>query len=123
MMIGEDFKYLCAMMNAKLIHWYLQQIAPTSGMGTLLWKKVYVETIPIPLISTELRRPFVLLVEDILAAKATAPSADICDQEEEIDRLIYELYGLSEEEIAIVEQSTYLTRDLPSAKLRSKPHH
>ena len=52
MMTGEGIKYLCAVLNTKLICWYLQQIAPTSGMGTLLWKKIYVETIPIPKIST-----------------------------------------------------------------------
>ena len=102
-MTGESIKYLCAMLNANLIRWYLQEIAPTSGMGTLRWKKVYVETIPIPKISTAKQRPFIRLVERILQIKASDPSADTTKPEAEIDRLVYELYGLTEEEITAVE--------------------
>ena len=39
----------------------------------------------------------------ILAAKRADPAADTSAWEREIDRLVYELYGLTEEEIAIVE--------------------
>ena len=38
-MTGRHLKYLCALLNAKLTRWFLQQIAPTSGMGTLRWEK------------------------------------------------------------------------------------
>jgi hypothetical protein len=37
------------------------------------------------------------------AAKKHDPKADTTAWEREIDRLVYELYGLTEEEIAIVE--------------------
>ena len=97
MMTGEDIKYLCAVLNTKLIRWYLQQIAPTSGMGTLLWKKVYVETIPIPQITAAKQRPLNRLVERILSAKAADPTADTSEQEAEIDQRVYALYGLTEE--------------------------
>ena len=66
--------------------------------------KVYVESLPIPDASDAQKRPFVRLVDDILAAKDAAPDADITEQEKEIDRLIYTLYGLSEAEIATVEK-------------------
>ena len=102
-MTGEDIKYLCAVLNAKLIPWFLQWVAPTSGMGVLRWKKVYVEKIPIPQITDAQQGPFVQLVDTILAAKASNPDADTSAQEAEIDRLIYELYGLSNAEIAAVE--------------------
>ena len=36
-------------------------------------------------------------------AKQADPSADTSALESEIDRLVYELYGLSEEEVRIVE--------------------
>ena len=99
MMTGKDIKYLCAMLNTNLIRWYLQQIAPTSGMGTLLWKKVYVETIPIPRISAAKNRPISRLVEDILSAKAADPTVDTSDQEADLDQRAYLLYGLTDEEI------------------------
>ena len=103
MMTGECLKYLCALLNAKLIRWLLYQTAPTSGMGILRWKKVYVETIPIPKISTTEQRPFINLVDNILKAKATNPKADTTEQEAEIDRLVYGLYGLINEEIKVIQ--------------------
>ena len=74
-------------------------------MGTLRWKKVYVETIPIPKISTAKQRPLVRLVDEILAAKAADPEADTDYLEWDIDRLVYDLYGLTVEEDTAVERS------------------
>ena len=104
-MTGESLKYLCGLLNSALVRWFLQQTAPTSGMGTFRWKKVYVETIPIPKISEEEQQPLVALVEEILHAKDTDADVDTADLEREIDRLVYELYGLTEEEITAVERS------------------
>jgi hypothetical protein len=39
----------------------------------------------------------------VLAAKRADPQADTSELESEIDQLVYELYGLTEEEIKIVE--------------------
>jgi len=46
------------------------------------------------------------LVSRILAAKAADPVADTTALEREIDEIVYRLYGLTEEEIAIVEGTT-----------------
>ena len=107
-MTGEGLKYLCAVLNSKLIRWFLQQSAPTSGMGTLRWKKVYVETILVPKVSAAKQRPFVRLVDRILAAKDVSPvygqnPPDTSAIEAEVDRLVYDLYGLTAEEVAGVE--------------------
>ncbi|MEW6587139.1 MAG: hypothetical protein AB1442_16205 [Nitrospirota bacterium] len=48
------------------------------------------------------------LVTRILATKAINPSADTSALEQEIDRLLYVLYGLTDEEIKIVEDSSEL---------------
>ena len=104
-MTGESLKYLCGVLNSTLVRWFLQQIAPTSGMGTSRWKRVYVETIPIAKISEREQRPLVGLVEEILAAKEANSAADTEDLEREIDRLVYELYGLGENEITTIERN------------------
>ena len=103
-MTGNSLKYFCAVLNTSLIRWYLQQIAPTSGMGTLRWKKIYVETIPIPKTSTAEQQPFIKLVDNILSAKEANPSADTSQQEAEIDKLVYGLYYLTEEEIKTIQE-------------------
>ena len=115
-MTGASLKYLCAVLNSTLIRWFLNQIAPTSGMGTLRWKKVYVETIPIPKLSAAKQRPFVRLVERILEAKADDPDADTKPLEWEIDRLVYELYGLTEAEDTAVERALDLVHQTDEAE-------
>ena len=71
-------------------------------MGTLRWKKAYVETIPVPRVSAAKERPFIRLVDLILAAKAADPNADTAELEKAIDWLVYDLYGLTDEETAVV---------------------
>ncbi len=102
-LIGESVKYLCALLNSTLIRWFLYQSAPTSGMGTLRWKKVYVETIPVPKIPAARQRPFIRLVDRILQAKAHDPHADTSAEESKIDHLVYQLYDLTNAEIAAIQ--------------------
>ncbi|MDD3462026.1 MAG: type II restriction endonuclease [Sulfurospirillaceae bacterium] len=43
------------------------------------------------------------MMDKILTCKASSPKADTSELEAKIDKMVYELYDLSEEEIAIVE--------------------
>ena len=104
-MAGRSLKYLCAAFNSTLATWFMKNTALTSGMGVTRWKAFTVEAIPIPKISAESQRPFVELVDKILEAKDAGPAADTSELEAEIDQLVYDLYGLTEEEIAAVERS------------------
>ena len=49
----------------------------------------------------ELRQGFI--PSEIMSAKRANPQADTSELEKEIDELVYKLYGLTEEEIKIVE--------------------
>ena len=62
------------------------------------WKKL-----PIPDVSPEQQAPIVALVDKILDAKRADLEADVSNLEKEIDKLVYDLYGLTDDEIAIVE--------------------
>ena len=104
-MTGVSLKYLCAILNSTLITWVIRNTALTTGMGLIQWKKFAVERLPIPKISAAKQRPFVRLVDKILEAKAADPEADTEPLEWEIDRLVYDLYGLTEEEDTAVERS------------------
>ena len=102
MMIGESLKYLCAVLNSRLTTWFARRLFPTSGTGTFHWEKVHFERLPIPKIDAEAQRPFIALVDRILAAEAADPQADTSEQEEEIDWLVYDLYDLSDEEVTVI---------------------
>ena len=105
LLTGESIKYLCAVLNAKLVRWFLEKIAPTSGMGTLRWKKVYVERLPIPRIPSASQEFFVQMIDTVLHAKTNQPDLDTSQLEAEIDAAVYQLYALTPSEITAVEQS------------------
>ena len=102
---GNSLKYLCAVLNSSLITWLIKNTAATTGMGLTEWTIVTVERIPIPKTSPTEQRPFINLVNTILKAKAANPKADTTEQEAKIDRLVYTLYNLTEEEITAVENN------------------
>ena len=67
------------------------------------FKSIYMEQIPIPAVAIEKQKPVKRLVERILSAKQRDAGADVSALEREIDHLVYKLYGLTKEEIKIVE--------------------
>ena len=79
-------KYVSAIENSMLARWCL----------------AHGETIAIPKLSEVRQRPLVRVIDQILAAKATDPAPDTGKLEEQIDWLVYDLYGLSNEETAAV---------------------
>ena len=105
MMSGESMKFLCALLNSKIVCWFLSHVAPTSGMGTLRWKKAYVETIPVPRVSVAEQELFTTIVDCILSAKDADLHADTSALESKIDAMVYGLYGLSDAEITVIEAS------------------
>ena len=100
-MTGKDLKYLLSIFNSKLSKWYFNTISSSSGMGTNRWLKYKIEQLPIKNISVEEQFPFVCLVDNILNSKKQGK--DTTALEDQIDRMVYELYELTEEEMGIVE--------------------
>jgi len=57
----------------------------------------------IPLMKMKVYEKHNFLVDQILSAKKQNPEADTSKLEKEIDKLVYKLYNLTEEEIKIIE--------------------
>lgn len=94
---ANDLKLL-GILNSKM-GWFLisKHCTPIQNGYQLIWK--YLEQVPIP---TKPSPEIESLVTTILAKKKADPTADCTVEESEIDELVFELYGLSDEEIAIV---------------------
>ncbi len=60
-------------------------------------RKIFMEILPVPQIPEEVQKPFSERVDRIIALKKQGK--DTAAVEKEIDRLVYGLYGLSEDEI------------------------
>ena len=101
-MTGNNLKYILAILNSKLFEYALLKIYLEGD--TFKSKNAIIQNFPIPPINKTTDR-LVGLVDSIISAKQISPSADISALESEIDRIVYQLYGLTEEEIKIVEQS------------------
>ncbi len=104
MMTGESLKYLCAVLNSTLIAWLMKTAALTTGMGLPQWKKFAVERIPVPSLTPTDQRVFTKMTDLILRDKGEDQASDTSEAEAEIDRRVYQLYGLTPLEISEIEQ-------------------
>ena len=70
MLVGGSTKFLCAVLNSKLITWFMDKAAVTSGMGVTRWFSTFVSRIPIPNPSSEKQHSLVRLVDQIISRKS-----------------------------------------------------
>ena len=105
MMTGDQLKYLLGILNSKAAKWYFEQISTTSGMGTNRWLRYKIEQLYVPIPTEGDSKTVEGLVNKILTAKRANPAADTSELERQIDELVYQLYGLTKEEIDIVENN------------------
>ena len=99
-----DSKFLLGILNSSTIRFYLSLVAETSGMGTSRWINNYVKEFPIPVVAYEQQTGIIRIVNQILEVKAADSDANTADLEKEIDKGVYALYNLTQEEITIVEE-------------------
>ena len=102
-MTGPSLKYVQAVLNSTLMTWLMHKTALTTGMGAIRWIVFVVEGLPAPKATPAQQGPLVKIVNEILAAKSADPSADTSHLETEIDQMVYDLYGLTSEEVQTVE--------------------
>ena len=93
-MIVPGNKYLLAALNSKVADYYIRTLGVVRNGGFFEYKPMFVEKIPIPKITTEQE----LVFDEILSSSLTDS-----DKNAKIDRLMGELYGLSEEEISFLQ--------------------
>lgn len=101
---GNRLPYLLSFLNSKLCEWYFTKVAATSGAGTRRWIKVYIEQICIPEnIDNGTERLLETLVLEIQKIKKI--KGETKDLEDKIDIEIFNLFGLSKQEIEFIETS------------------
>ncbi|MDY6371729.1 MAG: TaqI-like C-terminal specificity domain-containing protein, partial [Bacteroidales bacterium] len=97
-------KYVLALLNSSLLQWYYSNMFKGD---TELFPKIRIaqaKQLPIRKVSIEMQQPIIMLIDKILASKQSCPNADTSDIEHKINELVYQLYNLTSEEIAEVEQ-------------------
>ncbi len=97
-------KYLLALLNSKLFDYYIKKLLITNKQAFPQILMTDLENLPIQIVDANAQKSFITLVDQILAAKKKDSNADTTILERQIDEMVYEHYGLTPEEIAIVEE-------------------
>jgi hypothetical protein len=117
-----DFKYLLGILNSAFATLYYQNRLITNRRSLAQLKKVHLDAIPIRTIDftnpddKAMHDKMVKLVDRMLDLHKALAAAKIPDEktkiqrlitatDNQIDRLVYDLYGLTDEEVKIVEES------------------
>lgn len=99
-----SLKFILALLNSKLYFAWLYYKGKRKGEMMELYQKPLSE-IPIKVVSHQEQKPFIALVDKVLTAKQRDAEEDTSALEDEIDQLVYALYGLSSAEIKHVENA------------------
>ena len=93
-----NLHYLLGILNSKPINYLF-----ATKFLNLAIKAEYVKQIRIPAGTPAQQQAIVALVNEILSAKKENPQANMREMETKIDRIVYDLYGLTSEEIEIID--------------------
>lgn len=108
----SSLNILWAVLNSKLATFYHFNHSPKATKGA--FPKILVsdvKTFPLPNIDEETRVVIDEKVSRILSAKQSDPSADTTVLENEINFMVYKLYGLTYDEVLVVDPETPITRE------------
>jgi len=112
-----NHKFLLGILNSKLASFYYWQINPEKGEALAQVKKQHVEQLPVPAnVSKKQQEQIIKHVDQLLQLNKDLQTATLPSQkkqiqsrigycEDKINEMVYELYGLTEEEIQIIETS------------------
>jgi type II restriction/modification system DNA methylase subunit YeeA len=115
MLVGENLKFIVGVANSNLIDWYIRQSIYQLGEKGIYASEYYMKQLPLPPITKETQPLADQIVQKVQEILTLTQSPDfetsqekqqkVKELEREIDQLVYKLYGLTEEEIKIIESN------------------
>jgi adenine-specific DNA-methyltransferase len=102
----ESYEYLLAIANSKFLWWFLKTTGDTLQGDARTFKTNYLNPFPLPAhVEQKIETEISDLVKTVMEKKKLNETADTTDLENQIDQLVYRLYDLTQEEIAIIENA------------------
>lgn len=109
---GFSLKYLLGLICSTLYQYLMNKLTFEKTKGAFTKAKIYhYYELPVKNVSIKAQQPIIELVDSILTIKHENPFADTFEEEREIDHLVYKLYGLTYDEVLIVDPETPITRE------------
>jgi len=102
---GYKIKFVLALLNSKLLDFYYKKKFSTKKEEAFPEIQTYLyEQLPLPIVNQEQQNKVISIVDTILQLKSGNNNADTSSLENEINVIVYDLYGLTDAEIKIIEQ-------------------
>lgn len=105
-----DMRYLTGIFNSKLIAFWLRNKGKMQGENYQVDKEPLMN-IPLPAATIDKQLIIAERVNSIIESKKSNPSVDTSALESEIDRLVYQLYGLTYDEVLIIDPTPPFTKE------------
>ncbi len=99
--IPDGSLYLLGILNSTVVDFFLHQVCPSVQKGYMEFRTIYIEQIPIADPPPDQRAAIEGLVRHLLDARGQGPQ--VAAWEAELNALVYQVYGLTAEEIRVVE--------------------
>ena len=104
--LGYKIKFVLALLNSKLLDFYYKKKFSTKKEEAFPEIQTYLyEQLPLPIVNQEQQNKVINIVDTILQLKSVNNNADTSSLENEINVIVYDLYGLTDAEIKVIEQS------------------
>ena len=100
-MVGNSLLFLVGYLNSKLSEYFFSKIGTTTGVGTVRWKKFTVEQLFVPKLDYSKQKEYEDIVLEII--KRVDLQQNYSELTKNLDNMIYEEFGFSEQEIEFIE--------------------
>lgn len=108
-----SYFYILGILNSRLAEWYYYWFVYNRAIRTMHFDESYMGKLPIKIVNPQ-NQPIVKQIEDLVSQILSLTQSDDYEEnlqkqaqvknlEKQIDSLVYKLYGLTEEEIKIIE--------------------
>ena len=102
-----SYELLLAILNSPIIWWYIKLSGDTLQGDARRFKTEYLNPFPLPeKVSASDEKKIVSAVNEILEVKEKTPEADITEKENALNKMVYNLYGLTDDEVKIIESAS-----------------
>ena len=98
LMTGGKLPYLLCVLNSPLTEWFFSKVGTTTGVGTVRWKKFTIQELLVPKADQQVLQQYNDLVTAFVSGSLTSTQLS-----QQANRIIYDMVGLSEDEISYVE--------------------
>ena len=98
--------FFLSIINSKVMIFYIKQkYSSSSYNGGINFSKDMINQLPMKLIDENTKKKMIDYVDKILEFKMTDPLADTSSIEYDIDKMVYEIFELNNDEIKVIEEA------------------